>query len=561
MIKKLIHITAFLVAIAAIYLLSEKFFFRLDLTSEKRYSISDNSKQMLGKMDKPLTIKIYLDGDLNPGFLRLKKAAKEMLDEFSVYADADLKYEFINPSSATNGKEREKSYEELEKRGMRGTMVYDKDNEGKSVQKIIFPWAEVTYNGKTRPVCLLKNVFGNSGEQNLNISIENLEFELTDVIRLLSSKSVQKIAFLEGHGEFPEPLVYDASQALSRYYQVDRGIIGDDPSILDDYKALVIAGPTAKFSEMEKYAIDQYIMKGGKVLWLIDGTRISLDSLSTRSQTIGIVNDINLSDQLFTYGIRINPVLVQNVQCVLIPVNMAGSNEQPKYEPAPWYYSPLLLTAPTHPITRNLTPIKSEFVSSIDFVGSDLQLKREMLLVTSTGSHIQNIPSIVSMDVINVEQNGQYFNINAPILTGVAEEGIFPSVFKNRMIPEGVKTKEKTLYESKPTKMIVIADGDVIRNDVQGYGENMNILPLGLDKYMNQQFGNKDLILNSINYLTDDDGWMSLRNREIKMRLLNKPTIVGLRKFWQTSNILLPLLLLGIFGIAFYFIRKRRYTK
>ncbi len=561
MAKKILNISIFLITVIAIYFISEKVFFRLDLTSENRYSISDNSKRLLEGLEKPLEVKIYLDGDLNSGFLRLKKSTKEMLDEFSIYANSNVKYEFINPSNAANAEEREKAYNELEKRGLRGTMVYDKDNEGKSIQKVIFPWAEITYNGKTRPVSLLKNVYGNSGEQNLNISVENLEFELTDVIRILTSKSVQKIAFLEGHGEFPEPLVYDASLALSRYYQVDRGSITDDPAILDAYKAVIVAGPTGTFSEKEKYTIDQYIMKGGKVLWLLDGVRISLDSLSKRPETIGIMNDLNLSDQLFTYGIRINPVLVQNVQCALIPVNMAREGDQPNFQPAPWYYSPLLLTSPAHPITRNLTPIKSEFVSSIDFVGSDLQLKREMLLVTSTGSHIQNVPSIVSMDVINVEQNGQYFNINAPILTGVLEEGVFPSVFKNRMVPEGVKTTEKTIFESKPTKMIVIADGDIIRNDVQGHGENMNILPLGLDKYMNQQFGNKDLILNAVNYLTDDDGWMSLRNREIKMRLLNKPTVVGMRKFWQVSNFLLPLLALGIFGVSFFFIRKKKYSK
>lgn len=561
MTKKIAHIALFALAIVALYFISEKCFFRIDLTSEKRYSISDNTKRMLKGIEDPLSVKIYLDGDLNPGFLRLKRATKEMLDEFSVYCNSDVDYEFINPSGAASNAEREKNYAELEKRGMRGTLVHDRDNEGKSIQKVIYPWAEISYAGKSLPVCLLKNVAGNSGEENLNISIENLEFGLTDVIRMLTSREVQKIAFIEGHNEFPEPFVYDASQALSHYYQVDRGVITNDVGILDGYKAIIIAGSEKKFSEQEKYVIDQYVMNGGKVLWLLDGSRISLDSLSTSSQTIGIANEINLEDQLFTYGVRINPVLVQNVQCALIPVNMAREGDQPKFEPTSWYYSPLLMTSPEHPATRNLTPIKSEFTSSIDFVGSDTTLKRDVLLATSPGSHIQNVPSIVNMEVINVERNAQYFNISNRVFIGVAEEGVFHSVFRNRLIPEGIKTTEKTRTESKPTKMIFVADADIIRNDVQGSGENMNILPLGFDRYMNQQFGNKDFILNAVNYLTDDDGWMALRNREIKLRLLHKPAVIGLRTFWQTINMVLPLLLLGLFGLGFFFIRRRKYTK
>lgn len=561
MTKKIAHTALFFIAITALYLLSEKCFFRLDLTSEKRYSISDNTKRMLGGIEKPVHFKIYLDGDLNPGFLRLKRATKEMLDEFDVYCGSDLEYEFINPSAGATNADREKVYAELEKRGLRGTIVHDRDNEGKSIQKIIYPWAEITHDGKSLPVCLLKNVAGNSGEENLNISVENLEFGLTDVLRMLCNREVQKIAFIEGHGEFPEPFVYDASQALSHYYQVDRGTITNDAGVLDDYKAIIIAGAEKRFTEQEKFVIDQYIMKGGKVLWLLDGCRISLDSLSTNSQTIGIVNEVNIEDQLFTYGVRINPVLVQNVQCALVPVNMAREGDQPKYEPNPWYYSPLLMTSPDHPTTRNLTPIKSEFTSSIDFVGSELKVKRDVLLATSPGSHVQNVPSIVSMDVINVERNGQYFNIANRVFVGVSEEGVFPSVFRNRLVPEGIQTNGKPLTESQPTKMIFVADADIIRNDVQGSGENLNVLPLGFDRYMNQQFGNKDFILNAINYLTDDDGWMELRNREIKLRLLHKPSVIGLRTFWQTVNMVLPLLLLGIFGGIFLLLRKKRYTK
>ncbi len=558
MIKKGLNILLFMAAVVAVYFISEKYFFRLDLTSEKRYSVSDNTKRLLRGLDNEITFKIYLDGDLNSGFLRLRKSTREMLDEFSAYS-RNLKYEFINPSAASTVKEREKAYEELAKKGMRGIMVHEKDKEGKSIQKIVFPWIEITYGGQTNLVNLLKNLPGKSGEENLNISIQNLEFELTEAIRHLTSKEIRKVAFIEGHGELPEIFTYDISQTLSRYYQVDRGIIGDDPAILDPYSAIIIAGPQEKFQEKDKYIIDQYIMRGGKALWMVDGTRVSLDSLSVYSETMAIPLDVNLSDQLFKYGVRINPVLTLDVQSILIPVNMAEAGEPAQFEPASWYYSPLLLTSPEHPVTRNVTPVKAEFASSLDFVGEDLPVKKDVLLVTSTGTHLQTTPSLVSMDIINVEKSGHFFNMRNAIV-GASMEGIFPSVFTNRMIPEGVRTQEKTLTESKPTKMIVVANGNIIRNDVQGYGENTNIVPLGFDRYMNQQFGNKDFILNAVNYLTDDDGWMTLRSREIKLRLLNKPAVIGLRKFWQVSNVLLPLVFLALFGVVSYFVRKKRYA-
>lgn len=559
MIKKSLHIILFVVAVVAVYFISEHYFFRIDLTSEKRYSLSDNTKHLLQSMDKELAVTVYLDGDLNAGFLRLRKATKEMLDEFDAYAGVKVRYTFENPSAGATNEERDKKYEELEKRGMRGILVHDRDQEGQAMQKVVFPWIEISYDGKRRPVNLLKNVPDKSGEENLNTSIETLEYEITDAIRLMTTTEVPKVAFLEGHGEWVQPLVYDMSQELSRYYQVDRGSITEDPSILDNYKALIVAGPTEKFSEKDKYAIDQYIMKGGKVLWLLDGARISLDSLSTASQTVGIENNVNLGDQLFNYGVRINADLVQDVQCLLIPVNTARMGDQPKYEPMPWYYSPLALTVPAHPISKNLAPVKTEFASSIDFVNEDLNVTKTPLLVTSNSTHVQNVPSIVSMEVVNVERNGYYFN-RRNMIVGSVLEGVFPSAFANRMVPEGIKSANKTITESKPTKMIVIADGDVIRNDVQGKGENMNVLPLGYDRYMNQQFGNKEFLLNAVNYLTDDDGWMALRSREIKLRLLNKRAVIGQRTFWQVTNVVLPLLALGLFGLIFNFIRKRRYT-
>ncbi|MCQ2210369.1 MAG: gliding motility-associated ABC transporter substrate-binding protein GldG [Paludibacteraceae bacterium] len=558
--KKIIHIVVFLGIIALIYFLSERYFFRLDLTSEKRYSLSDNTKNLLKGLEEELDVTIYLDGDLNSGFLRLRKATMELLDEFDAYAGKSVKYRFDNPSAGATKEQREKKYEELEKEGIRGIMVYDREEEGESRQKIVYPWVKISYKGKTRNINLLKNIPHKSGEENLNISIETLEYELTDALRIITTTKVPKVVFLEGHDEYPELLVADFMQTLSHYYRVDRGVMSGQIGELKDYEAVIIAAPMKKFSESDKFVIDQYIMQGGRVLWIMDGARITLDSLSTSSRTIGIENDVNLTDMLFKYGVRINGNLLQDVQCSLIPVNTAREGDATKYEPMPWYYSPLLLTVPVHPISKNVAPVKTEFVSSIDFVNDNEKIRKTPLLVTSSGTHIQNVPSIVSMDVINIEQNGFYFNTRN-VMAGAVMEGVFPSAFTNRMVPQGVTGAKEIISESKPTKMVIVSDGDVICNEVQGKGSNAIPMALGYDRYMNQRFGNGDFLLNAVNYLTDDDGWMQLRSREIQMRLLNKARVKGMHQFFKVFNIVVPILSILLFGLVFYFVRKWKYTR
>lgn len=557
--KKIIEPIVVVLVLLLVYFISSSHFFRLDLTEEKRYSISDNTKELLSNLDDKVEVTVYLDGDLNSGFLQLKKATKEMLDEFNVYAGYKLVYKFENPSDAKSAKAREKKFADLESRGLRRIPVYDKDAEGNPIMRVIFPWAEIKTKSSRRAVNLLKNVPGRSAEENLNMSAQNLEYELTNALRVLTVKEITKIAFLEGHGELNEAYTYSIAETLREYYQIDYGSIIENPDELDDYAAMIVAGPTQKFSEKDKYVLDQYLMKGGKILWLVDGARVALDSLTTASETASIPLDVNLSDQLFRYGVRINPVLLQDVQCTKIPVNVSREGDQPDFKPAPWYYSPLLLANPYHSVSKGITPVKTQFASSIDFVGDSTKLKKTELLVTSASTHIQSVPSIVSMDIIRVEKSGYYFNRRNQIVAA-AIEGEFTSVFKNRMIPQGVKTNVKTIEQSKPTKIIVVADADVIKNDVQGYGENIMPVKLGYDNYMNQQFGNSDFVLNAVNYLTDDSGWMELRGREIKLRLLNKAYTIGQRTFWQVFNVALPLVLLAVFGVIYLFWRKRKYA-
>lgn len=557
--QKKINIYIFL-AIAGLAFLSVFFFFRIDLTSEKRYSISQPTKTLLKKANAPLKVSIYLEGDLNPGFTRLKNSAKNLLDEMSVYAAEGIDMEFINPSTAATQAEREQKYLELEAEGMTPTAIYERDKEGKSIQKIVFPWVKMTYGNKTVVVNLLKNIRGLQGEENLNISIENLEFEITDGIRRLINSQVSKIAFIEGHGELNEAQTYDISKVLSRYFQIDRGTLATDATILAEYKAIIIAKPTQPFSESDKYIIDQYIMNGGKVLWLMDGVRVSMENLSTTGISPAIALDLNLDDLLFKYGIRIQPVLLQDVQCASVPVNIAPEGAQPQFEPTPWFFAPLLLTSSQHPISKNITEVRSEFVSTIEVVGENNNTKASLLLATSDNTHVFSTPATIDLSETHDTKDKNYFNMSyMPV--SVLVEGEFESNFANRMRPKEITNAFPLLKKSLKTRQIFVADGDIIRNETNGIASDSTTLPLGFDRYMNQQFGNRDFIANAVLYLTDDEGWIDLRSRSLKLRLLNKQLVNNERLTIQLVSILTPLLLLAIFAVLYNILRKRKYTK
>jgi ABC-2 type transport system permease protein len=558
--KNIISILIVICAIIILNVISQYFFHRFDLTSEKRYSISDNSKKLLKNLDRNLSVIVYLDGDLNSGFLRLRKSTVEMLDEFKAYAGRKINYTFVNPSAAATEQQRAEKYRDLEAIGLKPIQVFDKDAEGKSTQKIIFPWAQFVKGNDTLNVNLLKNIQGKSGSENLNISIENLEFELTDAIRRLTKTSIDKIAFIEGHNDLHEILTQDITEAFSNYFQVDRGAISNDPRILDDYKAIIIAKPHNKFSEPEKYVIDQYIMNGGRTMWLVDGARVSIDTLATYGMSPAIPNDVNLNDQLFKYGVRINPDLLIDANCAYIYLDVSAEGEQPNYQLSPWYFAPLLVPSNTHAISKNLVEVKSEFVSSIDFVGNNPDVKHTVLLTTSQYSRSIQLPTRIGFEITEMPRNPVFFP-QQYLTTGVLMEGKFPSVFANRFPPQGVLPTIEQKSQSEPTKMIVVANGDVILNDVRGVGANAEVQPLGFDANMNVQFGNKDFIMNSMLYLTDDEGWLELRAREFKLRLLDKVTVAQNKTKLQIINVLLPIILLIIYAIVNFFVRQRKYTK
>lgn len=549
-----------ILAALALIALSYFFFFRIDLTSDKRYSISTLTKQLMKKTDAPVNVTIYLDGDLNPGFQRLKTATADMLEEMSVYAHKGVHVQFENPSDANSASERDKKYAALEAEGMNPTAIYERDKDGKSIQKIVFPWVKMTYKNKVVTVNLLKNIMGNSGDENLNISIENLEFELTDGIRRLVNTEVSKIAFLEGQGELNEAETYDISKALSHYFQIDRGTLGSDATILNEYKVVIIASPSQPFKESDKYILDQYLMNGGRILWLLNGVRVSKESLSKTGLSPAIELDLNLSDQLFKYGIRINPGLLQDVQCLSIPVNIAPAGAQPQFEPSPWYYAPLLLASYQNPITKNITEVKSEFASPIEVVGDNQNTKASLLLATSDNTHIVPTPTTIDLSDMPKTTDKSYFNTGY-LPVAVLVEGKFDSNFQNRMKPKEIVASFPFLAQSIPTKQIFVSNGDIIRNETNGVASDSTTLPLGMDRYSNQQYGNKEFIQNAVLYLTDEEGWLNLRSRTLKLRLLNKHQVADEKLKWQLINTAAPLLILILGGVAYQIIRKRKYTK
>lgn len=536
------------------------FYFRIDLTTDKRYTLSEQSKKVIGQLNDIVYIEIYLDGDMPIAFQRMRRSIAELMDEFRVVDGDNIKYTFINPSKSSDQSKRNAIYQELYDRGLVPTNVKDRDNEGGIAEKILFPGAIVSYQGNEVPLNLLINNPGFSPEVNLNNSIQALEFSFVDAIRKITAKERKKIAFIEGQGELDEYQTGDITRELSGYYDIDRVTIKEFVTILDSYDAVIIAGPTETYTEKSKFIIDQYLMRGGKILWLIDEVKVDVDSLSAGSTTFALYNDVNLDDQLFKYGVRINPNIIQDVQCAIIPVNTAVSGAQPKFSPAPWIFNPLLSATVNHPITRNLNMIKSEFPSVIDTVGQNPAIKKEFILYSSQNSRVVNIPAMVSLE--QVREKIDPYSFNQPYQPiAVVLSGEFESVFKNRIIKEYIEGQEfKYLEKSIVTQMIVVSDADIIRNEVRNRADGIFLSPLGYDRYTKQTYGNKELIMNMIHYLIDKDGIINLRSREIKLRLLDKSKILNQRLSWQIINTLVPLLLIILFGLIWTYLRRKKYS-
>jgi ABC-2 type transport system permease protein len=542
--------------IIIINFISTFLFFRVDFTKEKRYTLSNASKEFVKNLDDVVYIKVYLEGDFPAGFKRLRNSTKETLDDLKAYAGSNIEYEFINPTADPNQAIRDEILMQLSKKGLNAINVQVRDDQGQR-QQIVVPGAVVTYRGREVAFQLLQSsTIANSADEVLNNSITNLEFQIVNNIKKVSSLSRPKIAFTFGHGEIDTFRTADVIRSLREYYEVDFvNISRSIPKDLFQYKTLVIAKPTMKFTEGDKFNIDQYIMNGGRVLWLIDQTNANLDSLGNEQMMITSSYDLNLDDQLFSYGARLNYDLIQDVQCAPIPVVTGNVGAQPQTELFPWLFYPIFVSNSTHPVAKNLDGVRSEFSGTIDTINVS-GVTKSPLLQSSKYAKILNAPVRISMQMLAIEPNPTQFN-KQNLITALALEGKFKSVYKNRLVAQN--DSAKFLEDSKPTRMIVIADGDIIKNY---YSEkDSSVYPLGFDRYSRQSFSNKIFIQNAIDWLADDYNLIEARSKEVKLRLLDKEKIKSQKMKWQLFNIVLPIALIVIVGIYLFYYRKRKYAK
>ncbi len=547
-------------------------FTRFDLTGEKRYTLSPSTKGILTNLNDIVFFRVYLDGDFPAGFKRLRRETKELLDEFRAY-NKNIQYEFINPSESENAKERNDTYKLLMEQGLQPTNLQVNTKNGME-QKVIFPGAIVAYREKEIPIELLDAQLNVPPESVLNHSIENLEFKLINAIQRITRKKKPHIAFIEGHGELREKEVWDITQTLKQDYVVDRVAINENINVLTNrflkdsihndyeivpkYAAIIIAKPDSAFSEKDKFIIDQYLMYGGKILWLIDPVIASMDSIKNSPSTVAIDANLRLQDQLFGYGVRLNKDLIMDLNAMPIPLKTGMMGNQPQISFFPWYYFPLITPISQHPIVRNLNAIKTQFVSSID-TNRVKGVKKTILLQSSNYSRTVNMPAVISLSMLRKKPNESLYK-GPPKTLGVLLEGTFKSFYDNRIPPSLMESKEIGFKNhSTQTAMIVVSDGDIIRNQFKipgGYP-----LPLGYDQFTKETFGNKEFLLNAINYLTDGSSLISVRSKEVKLRLLNSTLVNNNRVLIQVINVVVPVLVVILAGLLLVWFRKKKYAK
>lgn len=554
--KDIIVLIAVLVIVVLINFVGTFLFNRFDLTSEKRYTLSESSRKLLKKIDDVVYIKVYLQGDFNPNFTRLKNETKELLDEFRAYSNGNIEYELINPLENPNKEETDKIEKQLYDKGIMPEQIVDRSSQ-KVSETLIWPGAIISYKGKESVWQIYKRQLNFDPEQSINNSIQEMEYGLTNAIRKTTLIKKPEVLFIEGHDELDTIRGADFMRSVAEYYNVSRVNINQKLYALKGADAIVIAQPDSMFNEKDKFIIDQFIMHGGKALWLIDPVYVNRDTLTTRGYSLGFNNALNLEDMLFKYGVRLNPVLVQDLQCAQVPVNVGFKQGQPDFKPFYWNYYPLLLPSSNHPIVKNLDLIRTEYIGTLDTVFAK-NVTKTILLQTSRYTKTQPTPvRILAAQVKLKPQESQYNNSFQNVACLL--EGEFESNYKNRIT---TKILEDTIFDFKgkslPTKMIIVADGDIAKNEYQK-GTGM-IFPTGYDIYTKQQFANKTFLLNCMNYLLDDEGLLQLRSREVKLRLLDKKKIATQVSKWKLINVGLPLIIIIFFGLIQYYIRKKKYS-
>jgi gliding-associated putative ABC transporter substrate-binding component GldG len=555
-IKALNQLGIVFLALIVINLISHFFFKRFDLTQDKRYTLSETTLNIIKNIDSPLYIDVYLDGNFPPEFKRLQNETKQLLEEFSAY-NSKIVFQFKNPIEKEAM--RVEVMKEFYERGMQPLSITVEDK-GKQSQEVVFPWAQATYGKKFTKVSLLKNLMGASTEEKVISSVQHLEFGFAEAITKITKEKQKKIAVIKGNGELIEPLIADFLTTVKESYYIGPftlDSVANQPvqtlAALKKYDLALIAKPTEAFSEAEKQVLDQFIMNGGKTLWLVDAVSADMDSMYNETGTIlAHPRELNLTDLFFKYGIRMNPLLIKDEYATPIKIASGNQGSETQLQQYNWKFSPFIYPTSTHPIVKNMEGIKFEFSSPIELLKNDV--KKTVLLSSSEYSKTIGTPAPISLSLINEETTPEEYAGKGLLPVAVMMEGKFKSAYQNRVLPFDDKTFQSV---GKETKMIVISDGDVIKNQ---FDKGMP-LELGFDKWTNQLYGNKEFLLNCVNYLLDDNGLINIRSKDVDLPLLNKEEVYANYTSAQLITVGLPILILAIFGILFTYLRKKRYSR
>ncbi|WMI70335.1 gliding motility-associated ABC transporter substrate-binding protein GldG [Mangrovimonas sp. YM274] len=551
--KDIIGLSTFVIGLLVLNVFAQSIYKRFDLTQDNRYTLSQAALNTVAEVDSPLIVDVFLEGDFPSEFRRLKEETRQILEEFALY-NSDVTFNFINP--VADEATRDQNIQQLAQRGLQPFQLSIKES-GKSSQELIFPWALASYNEQTVKIPLLKNNIGATDQERVNNSIQHLEYAFAEAFKKLTTTKEKKIAILKGNGELEDIYIADFLKTLKEHYNIapftmDSVANAPEKTLkqLEGYDLVIAAKPTVPFSEEEKYVLDQYTMNGGKSLWLTESVIMDKDSLLNETgRAIAVMRDNNLNDFFFKYGVRINPVLVKDMYSA--PITLAiGEGNNTQFQPLQWPYSPLAANNPNHPITNNINLVKFDFASQIDTLKNSVD--KTILLRSSSLTQLEGVPREISLEIVTQEPNPETFNKGHQTLA-VLLEGEFTSVYNNRVKPLKLSEDKTT---SVPTKMIVVADGDVIKNDVVRNQPQ----ELGFDFFTKRNFGNKEFLENAVNYLLEDDGLINIRTKEIDLAFLDPQKIAEQKTKWQLINLVLPLLLLAIFGLGFNYARKRKYT-
>ncbi|WP_108802591.1 gliding motility-associated ABC transporter substrate-binding protein GldG [Aquimarina sp. Aq107] len=557
-IKTILKFTSFaVITVIILNIGGNSLYNRFDLTVDNRFTLSEATENLLKEAEVPISIDVLLEGDFPSEFRKLQAETKQILEEFNAI-NSNIQYVFTNPIEEEEF--RKETLEELQRLGLTPMEVSVQES-GKTEIETVVPWAIMNYQNRSVKVALVKNTIGATTEERVNNSIQQLEYVFADALKKLIHPKKHKIAVIKGNGQLPDVKIADFIKTLQEYYFVGAftldSVASNPEKTLQDlqkFDLVINAKPTKPFSEKEKYVLDQFIMDGGKSLWLVESVGMEIDSLFTpqsQGSAVAFMQDLKLGDALFSYGVRINPVIVNDLYSA--PLMLAsGQGNDTQFTPHPWFYASLTKNSGNHPIVKNIESVKFEFSNQIDTLKNDLT--KTILLTSSERSKLEGIPTEIRLDNIIGQK---------PDITGYTEgnhnlavllEGSFKSAYKDRVKPFKIIDGKDTSIE---TKMVVIADGDVIKNGIR----KGRPITLGYDPYLNLQYGNKEFLLNTVNYLLDDSGLTQVRGKEINIAFLNIEKVVATRSFWQIINIVVPLIILGLFGVGFSFLRKRKYQK